>query len=86
MLPADWETRAIAIRTQGTRGATGIALEIHDLLVAKYAAARDKDREFARAAFRHGLAKPALLLERLRQTEMPGEKRKLAEALVRADS
>jgi hypothetical protein len=86
VLPAGWERRTIAIQTPATRGAKGIALEIHDLLVAKYAAAREKDRDFARAAFRHGLARPELVLERLRETEMEVGHRDLAAAMVRADS
>jgi hypothetical protein len=86
VLPSQWETRAILIRTPNTRGATGIALEIHDLLVAKYVAAREKDRDFARAAFRHRLALPGVVLERLKETELVPERRQLAESLIRADS
>jgi hypothetical protein len=86
VLPAGWERRTIAIQTPATRGAKGIALEIHDLLVAKYAAAREKDRDFGRAAFRHGLARPEVVLERLRETAMKTEQRDLAAAMVRADS
>src|SRR5438067_5934406 len=47
VLPAGGEERSIRIRTANTRGATGTALEIHDLLVAKHDAGRDKAREFA---------------------------------------
>jgi hypothetical protein len=56
------------------------------LLVSKYAAGREKDGEFARAAFRHGLARPELVAERLRET--PLDPARLAAALdaVRADA
>ena len=86
MLPAGWEARSIRIQTPATRGATGIALEIHDLLVAKYAAGREKDRDFGRAAFRHRMAQPQVVIERLAATRLPPERRELVAALVRADS
>ena len=44
VLPLGWEARTIPIHSPATRGATGLPLEIHDLLVAKYAAGREKDR------------------------------------------
>jgi len=46
----------VPIRGPGTAGNTGWALEIHDLLISKYVANREKDRHFTRAALRHGLA------------------------------
>jgi hypothetical protein len=86
VLPRDWESRAVLIRNPNTRGATGVALEIHDLLVAKYAAAREKDLEFGRAAFRHQLATPSVVIERLENTSLPPEQKAHAAMLVRAGS
>ena len=85
-LPAGWQDRAILVRTPATRGATGIALEIHDLLVSKYAAGRDKDRDFGRAAFRYELARAEDVLSRLDDAPLPAERKEIVRALVRADS
>jgi len=51
-LPAGWEDRLVPIRGPGTAGNTGWALEIHDLLISKYVANREKDRHYTRAALR----------------------------------
>jgi hypothetical protein len=86
ILPAGWESRAIRINTSATRGATGIALEIHDLLVAKYAAGRDKDRAFGRTAFESGLALPEKVLERTATAPLDDAQRARVAAMVRADA
>jgi hypothetical protein len=86
VLPERWEERAVRIHTPATRGATGIALELHDLLVSKYVAGREKDREFARVVFRHRLARPEGVVERLASTAL-GEDRKAAlTESIRADA
>lgn len=85
-LPAGWEARCIRICTPATRGATGVALEVHDLLAAKYVAGRDKDRDFGRAAFRHGMARPPLVIERISSVSIAPAIRELAAGLVRADA
>lgn len=63
--PAGWESRLIAVSNANTRGATGWCLEAHDLVLSKYVANRDKDREFAVAAIRHGLIDPDELRRRV---------------------
>jgi hypothetical protein len=65
-----WEERLFAVSNASMGGARGLCLEIHDLLVSKLVAGREKDLEFARAAARHGLATEALLRERLAETDM----------------
>lgn len=85
-LPPGWQERAVLVRTPATRGATGIALEIHDLLVSKYAAGREKDRDFGRAAFRHKLARADTVLMRLDDTSLPPGRKELVRAFIRADS
>jgi hypothetical protein len=65
ILPAGWEARTIVVSGPGTRGATGLCLEVHDLLISKLVAGRDKDIAFATAAARHRLATRDTLLERL---------------------
>jgi hypothetical protein len=69
-LPAGWRDRVIALSVGGTEGPVrGLCLEVHDLVLSKYAAFREKDRQFVRAAVRHGLVKRDVLLSRL--CEMP---------------
>lgn len=83
VLPGGWRERLVPIRGAGTRGATGWALEIHDLLTAKYAAGREKDLHFAVEAIRHGLVSRDLLLDRLAAATLPEEKRRIIEATIR---
>jgi hypothetical protein len=83
ILPAGWAERLVSIQNANTRGATGLCLEVHDLLIAKLAAGREKDVDFAGAAARHGLARGAVLLERLAVTALDPERRALVEGLVR---
>ena len=64
VLPDGWRDRLIAIRNANTRGATGWCLEVHDLVVSKLVAGREKDLAFARAALKHGLASGDLLRDR----------------------
>ncbi len=64
-LPLGWAERLVPIRNPATRGATGWCLEVHDLVLSKYAAGREKDHRFNRAAAIHGLVDRAMLLERL---------------------
>src|SRR4051794_21054519 len=47
--PEGWRNRLVEIRNENTRGAKGLCLEIHDLLIAKLIAGREKD-----LAFLHG--------------------------------
>jgi hypothetical protein len=74
-LPVGWEERLVPICGPGTAGNTGLALEIHDLLISKYVAGREKDRRFNRAALSHGLADPAVLEARLCDTPVNDEQK-----------
>jgi hypothetical protein len=64
-LPAGWEGRLIEIRNENTGGASGWCLEIHDLLLSKCVAGRERDWEFVEEAVRQGLAEAAELRRRL---------------------
>jgi hypothetical protein len=68
VLPRGWQDRLVVVHNENTRGATGLCLEVHDLLISKYVAGRDKDHRFTAAAARHRLADRACLLERLALT------------------
>lgn len=74
VLPANWQERLIPVSTPATRGATGYCLEVHDLVVSKYVANREKDRRFVRAAIAHGLVDREVVLLRLEQTTLPDER------------
>jgi hypothetical protein len=61
-LPEGWRSRLVPVPVGEARG---LCLEIHDLVLSKWAAGREKDREFASAVVRHGLVDRGILLERL---------------------
>jgi hypothetical protein len=63
--PAGWEERLVEVRNENTGGATGWCLEIHDLLLSKCVAGRERDWEFVGVALRHQLADVAELRRRL---------------------
>jgi hypothetical protein len=86
VLPPDWMERAIRIYSPATRGATGLAPEIHDLLVSKYAAGRDKDRVFGRCAFRNGMARSEIVVERLALVGLAADRAAAIAGAVAADS
>ena len=83
-LPVRWQERLVPLSTPGTRGATGFCLEIHDLLVSKYVANREKDRRYCRAAAQAGLASKATLEARLADTELdPTVRQVVADPIAR---
>lgn len=85
VLPAGWEARLVPVRSPATRGATGWCLEIHDLVLSKYIAGREKDLEFVAATARHELVDRDELLQRLATMPIDDVRRALAEQRIRAD-
>lgn len=85
VLPRGWEERLVKIRNENTRGATGLCLELHDLLISKYVAGREKDRRFTGAAARAGLPCVETLTERLERTNLEPEARSRVLAAIRRD-
>lgn len=71
VLPAGWQERLIPIENANTNGIVGLCLEVNDLLISKYVAGREKDREFCTAVAEAGLANASLLRDRL--DDMPLE-------------
>lgn len=65
VLPPGWQDRLVPVEGPSLRGARGLCLEIHDLVLSKYVAGRDKDLRFTRAAAKHGLVVRATLEDRL---------------------
>lgn len=81
-LPAGWKDRLVVVQNQNTRGARGWCLEVHDLLVAKAIAGRDKDFDFLGEAARHQMASPETLLHRLATVDAPPEVLRNARAAI----
>ncbi|HEY6893710.1 MAG TPA: DUF6036 family nucleotidyltransferase [Rhodanobacteraceae bacterium] len=84
-LPDGWRERLIPIDNPNTHGYVGLCLEVHDLLVSKYVAGREKDREFCRAVVRAGFVDRTVLTTRLSGIVLEGRRRELIEAVVDAD-
>jgi hypothetical protein len=83
-LPAGWRERLVPVRNANTRNATGWCLEVHDLVLSKWVAARDKDKRFIRAAVEANLVKKETLLERAARLPIDAERRKAIEAEIGA--
>jgi hypothetical protein len=75
IVPSGWRERLVPVKNANTRGATGLCLEAHDLVLSKYAAGRDKDDRFVRAALAAKLVDAETLLERLSTMPMDGASR-----------
>ena len=84
VLPAGWEGRLVPVCNANTRGATGWCLDVHDLLIAKVVAGREKDRAFVRDAARHGLIDEATAGVRLAATALEPPIRQRVEATLAA--
>lgn len=63
VLPSGWRERLHPVKNENTRGVTGWCLDVHDLVLSKYVARRDKDLRFVRSTIRHGLVDERRLLE-----------------------
>jgi hypothetical protein len=81
-LPAGWERRLIAVRSPNTGGATGWCLEVHDLLLSKCAAGRERDWEFVEDALSHRLADAGELRKRAVDLPLPPAQLKTVERMV----
>lgn len=86
VLPDRWNERLVPVENPNTNGFVGLCLDVHDLLVSKYAAARSKDHEFCEAVVGAGLASAAVLLERLELTAMNEERRSAIRARIVSDA
>jgi hypothetical protein len=84
-LPEGWRDRLVPIENANTHGYVGLCLELHDLLVSKYVAGRDKDRAFCVAVIEAGLASRATLLDRLHVTRLDSPRRTHIAALIDVD-
>lgn len=81
-LPEGWRERLVPVQNENTRGARGLCLEVHDLLVAKAIAGREKDLAFLREAARHRMADTATLMHRLSTVEVEPTVRETARLAI----
>ena len=79
-LPEGWRGRLVEVPVEGARG---LCLEVHDLVVSKLVAGREKDEEFVVVAFREGLARLETVLLRLTRTDLDDELRAVVVARAR---
>ncbi len=85
LLPDGWQSRLVSVANSNTGGITGLCLEVHDLAISKYAAGREKDREFTRELARHEMTSKSILMQRLDETGTTAELRKIIATRISAD-
>ncbi len=85
ILPAGWEQRVIRISNPNTGGATGLCIDAHDLVLSKYAAGREQDREFNQALIRHGIVSRRKLTMLLRTMPVDNEMKGIIAARIKTD-
>ena len=85
VLPRGWKGRLVNLPPGDTGGAKGLCLEPHDLAIAKYAATRDKDREFLAGMVRHGMLDQERLFELLAATPVDDLRREAMRSAIQRD-
>lgn len=85
VLPRGWRDRLVRVNNPNTLGITGLCLEVHDLAISKYVAARAKDLEFTGELAKHRMTDKETLLARLRETQVSDELRALAVGRIERD-
>jgi hypothetical protein len=80
-LPAGWEARLVPVPVGSV---VGLCLEIHDLVLSKWTAGREKDHQFVGAAVRHGMVQHAVLLDRLESMPVDPARRLQLRAAIEA--
>lgn len=73
--PAGWQGRLVPVRNENTDEKTGWCMEIHDLVLSKCAAGREKDWEYAAEAITAGLVRVELLFQRIDDLPLPDDER-----------
>ncbi len=84
-LPDGWESRLVEICNENTYAVSGLCLEIHDLIVSKLYAGRQKDIEFFRAATNLGLISKGTLTERINKTSISGVRKDMIESYIKKE-
>ncbi len=84
-LPKGWKGRLVNLPPGETEGVKGLCLDPHDLAIAKYAAAREKDLIFTHELARRGIVSEERLLSLLDQTPVDGELRERMRGQITRD-
>ena len=85
ILPDGWLGRLIRITSPNTGGATGFCLDVHDLVLSKYAASREKDIAFNQALIRHGCVAKRKLLALLKSMPVDDQMRGIIQDRIKVD-
>lgn len=85
VLPEGWRDRLILVAGENTNFIRGWCLEVHDLAIAKYAAAREKDLAFTRALARHAMVAREVLEQRLAATSLDPDARSRIASRIDSD-
>ncbi len=85
VLPEGWHERLVLVAGENTRFIRGWCLEVHDLAIAKYAAGRERDREFTAIVAREGMVSRTVLDQRLAATSLDPAVRAIVAARIEAD-
>jgi hypothetical protein len=73
-LPVGWDERLITVRGEGTCGATGWCLEVHDLAASKLVAGGENDLHFVSLLARENMIAVETLLERIDLLLLPEDR------------
>lgn len=84
-LPPGWQDRLVVVESPRTRGARGLCIDVHDLVLSKYVAHREKDLRFNRAAVHHRLVDRGVLEERLATMYLDEPLEKIVRQRIAAD-
>jgi hypothetical protein len=86
-LPSGWLERCVPVTLQAAYPSTAVCLEVHDIVVAKLSAGREKDYDYARALIRTGTVSCAILRERAALLDtIEAKRRRVVEAINRFES
>jgi hypothetical protein len=85
ILPAGWEQRLIPINNPNTGGATGLCIDVHDLVLSKYAAWRPGDIEFNQEIVRHGIVSKRKLARLVPSMPIDDEQKRLILDRIKQD-
>lgn len=82
ILPDGWEQRLAPVRLESAGGSTGWCLDLHDLVLSKYAAGREKDLRFNEVLLSTGRIDRARLLSLLETLPVPETVRRRISRLI----
>ena len=85
ILPEGWQDRLHEVDSPDTRGTKGLCLDPPDLIASKYAAGREKDFEFIRAAFRHQIVTETEVLRQVALLPITPDQMEILKVKVRRD-